>query len=80
MHPERLFDKPLLIRKTGIEPATLDQYLKELRKRTLIDSISHASLSDAPKLGKKYYYYGEKNFITKIKANPKAYSIKYLWK
>jgi predicted transcriptional regulator len=72
---QSLFDKEELMDKSGLKENTLSQYLKYLRKEGIIDSISHSLFNDANKIGKKYYFYGDKKFIAEIKENPKEWKI-----
>ena len=69
------FDKEELMSKSGLKEGTLNQYLHYLKKEGVIDSISQSLFSNAKKKGKKYYLYGNRKFIAKIKENPKKWEI-----
>ena len=55
-------DKKELMDRTGLKENTLNQYLKELRKEGVIDSI-------------KFCLYGSKKLIAEWKENPKKRKI-----
>jgi len=72
---ELLFDKEELMDKSGLKKDTLNRYLKWLKKEGIIDSINHSLFNNATMTGRKYYFYGNKEFIAKIKENPKEWEI-----